>query len=123
MYDILQLNDLLVPELLDIAEQLHIPDAKNLNKQELIYKILDNQAVMASENKNGTEKPRRKRTVKATTANTSEEAEVMSGDGVKAKAEKPKLEKRKEKEEKAAKPAEETPITQKNEAPQPKKTH
>ncbi len=121
MYDILQLNDLLVPELLDIAEQLHIPDAKNLNKQELIYKILDNQAVMASENKNGTEKPRRKRTVKATTANTSEEAEVMSGDGEKAKVEKPKLEKRKEKEEKAAKPAEEIQTTQQNEAPQPKK--
>lgn len=101
MYDISQLNDLLVPELLDIAEQLHIPAANNLGKQELIYKILDNQAVMASENKNGTEKPRRKRTVKAHTANTSEEAEVMSGDAVKQKAERPKVEKRRE-----AKPAE-----------------
>jgi len=29
MYDILQLNDMLVPELLDIAEQLNIADAKN----------------------------------------------------------------------------------------------
>jgi hypothetical protein len=29
MYDILQLNDMLVPELLDIAEQLKIPNAKN----------------------------------------------------------------------------------------------
>ena len=28
MYDILQLNDMLVPELLDIAEQLNISDAK-----------------------------------------------------------------------------------------------
>ena len=28
MYDILQLNDMLVPELLDIAEQLKIPGAK-----------------------------------------------------------------------------------------------
>ena len=28
MYDILQLNDMLVPELLDIAEQLKIPNAK-----------------------------------------------------------------------------------------------
>ena len=27
MYDILQLNDMLVPELLDIAEQLKIPNA------------------------------------------------------------------------------------------------
>ncbi len=29
MYDILQLNDMLVPELLDIAEELKIENAKN----------------------------------------------------------------------------------------------
>jgi hypothetical protein len=29
MYDILQLNDMLLPELLDIAEQLNITGAKN----------------------------------------------------------------------------------------------
>ena len=45
MYDILQLNDMLVPELLDIAEQLKIPNAKKMDKQELVYKILDNQAI------------------------------------------------------------------------------
>jgi transcription termination factor Rho len=49
MYDILQLNDMLVPELLDIAEQLKIPNAKKLGKQDLVYKILDSQAVKASE--------------------------------------------------------------------------
>ena len=49
MYDILQLNDMLVPELLDIAEQLKITNAKKLDKQEIIYKILDKQAVVASE--------------------------------------------------------------------------
>ena len=53
MYDILQLNDMLVPELLDIAEQQRISNAKKLEKQELIYKILDKQAVM-----NNTEKKR-----------------------------------------------------------------
>ena len=52
MYDILQLNDLLVPELLDIAEQLTIPNAKKLNKQELVYKILDKQAIMNADKKN-----------------------------------------------------------------------
>lgn len=52
MYDILQLNDMLVPELLDIAEQLKIPNTKKLDKQELVYKILDRQAVIASEKKN-----------------------------------------------------------------------
>ena len=51
MYDILQLNDMLVPELLDIAEQLKIPNAKKLSKQDLVYKILDGQAVKASEKK------------------------------------------------------------------------
>ena len=45
MYDILQLNDMIVPELLDIAEQLKIPNAKKMDKQELVYKILDNQAI------------------------------------------------------------------------------
>jgi transcription termination factor Rho len=84
MYDILQLNDMLVPELLDIAEQLKIPNAKKLDKQELVYKILDKQAVMASAGatKNGAadDKGKRKRVVKTTTANATEEADVVSGD-------------------------------------------
>ncbi len=45
MYDILQLNDMLVPELRELAEQLEIKAYKRLNKQELIYKILDEQAL------------------------------------------------------------------------------
>jgi transcription termination factor Rho len=77
MYDILQLNDMLVPELLDVAEHLEIADAKQLNKQELIYRILDKQALTPAVS-NGAEKPKRKRTVKASTANTTEEAEVMT---------------------------------------------
>ncbi|HYJ62188.1 MAG TPA: transcription termination factor Rho [Parafilimonas sp.] len=79
MYDILQLNDMLVPELHDLAEQLSIPDAKHLNKQDLIYKILDKQALSPNVNEtNGAEKPKRKRTIKASTANSTEEAEVMT---------------------------------------------
>ncbi|HEY0677162.1 MAG TPA: transcription termination factor Rho [Chitinophagaceae bacterium] len=80
MYDILQLNDMLVPELLDIAEQLKIPNAKKLDKQDLIYKILDRQAVIASAVKNpaGDDKGRRKRIVKTSTANSTEEAVVES---------------------------------------------
>jgi len=79
MYDILQLNDLLVPELLDIADELHIPNAKKLNKQDLVYKILDKQAVMTAEKtSNDGDKPKRKRIVKAATPNTVEEAEVMA---------------------------------------------
>ena len=82
MYDILQLNDMLVPELLDIAEQLKITNSKKLDKQELIYKILDKQAVNASSEKPaaGEEKGKRKRIVKTTTSNSTEEA-VVENDG------------------------------------------
>ncbi|HEY1018279.1 MAG TPA: transcription termination factor Rho [Sediminibacterium sp.] len=79
MYDILQLNDMLLPELLDIAEQLSISGAKKLDKQGLIYKILDSQALQASETKEDPKKknarPRKPVTVKTT--NGTEEAEVM----------------------------------------------
>uniref|UniRef100_UPI003741F00E transcription termination factor Rho n=1 Tax=Flavihumibacter profundi TaxID=2716883 RepID=UPI003741F00E len=71
---------MLVPELLDIAEQLKISNAKKLDKQELIYKILDRQAVIASEGKGSDsgDKTKRKRIVKATTGNSTEEAIVES---------------------------------------------
>ena len=45
MYDILQLNSMLVPELRDIAENLGLKSFKRLSKQDLIYKILDEQAL------------------------------------------------------------------------------
>lgn len=47
MYDILQLNDMLVPELKDLAGEIGLKGYKKLNKQELIYKILDEQALSA----------------------------------------------------------------------------
>lgn len=103
MYDILQLNDMLVPELLDIAEQLKIPQAKKLDKQEMIYKILDRQAVMASEVKSddsSDDKPRRKRIIKATTSNSTEEA-VVETEATKA----PQPERKKREIRKEEKPA------------------
>ena len=45
MLDILQLNDMLVPELRELAEELGVNGYKRLNKQDLIYKILDQQAI------------------------------------------------------------------------------
>ena len=84
MYDILQLNDMLVPELLDIAEQLNISNPKKLDKQELIYKILDGQAVASNGGKNNDEeKPKRKRIIKASTPNSTEEAVVVSNEEAK----------------------------------------
>ncbi len=45
IYDILQLNDMLVPDLKEIAEKIGIANFKKLSKQDLIYKILDEQAL------------------------------------------------------------------------------
>src|SRR5690606_24989193 len=81
MYDILQLNDMLVPELLDIAEQLKIPNAKKLDKQALVYKILDSQAIAGSKvPANPEDKGKRKRIIKTSTGLTTEEAVVEDGD-------------------------------------------
>jgi transcription termination factor Rho len=93
MYDILQLNDMLVPELHDIAEQLAIPNYKKLEKLDLVYKILGKQAVDGEGAKPaGEEKPKRKRIAKPTDA----EAEpVKDKPKVEAKPE-PRLAKRSE---------------------------
>lgn len=45
MYDILQLNEKLLAELRDIANRLNIKGANRLSKQDLIYRILDEQAL------------------------------------------------------------------------------
>jgi transcription termination factor Rho len=74
MYDISQLNDLLVPELLDVAEQLRISNAKKLNKQDLITAILEKQSLMSTA-KNEEEKPKRKRIIKPA-ENAAEEQHV-----------------------------------------------
>jgi transcription termination factor Rho len=45
MYDIIELNNKLVNELREIAKELNVPKYDTLKKQELIYKILDQQAI------------------------------------------------------------------------------
>lgn len=52
MYDILELSKMLVPELREIAKELKVKKAETLKKQDLIYKILDQQAIDATEGKN-----------------------------------------------------------------------
>jgi len=49
MYDILELNKKLVPELRDIAKELKIKRVESYKKQDLIYKILDTQAILEAE--------------------------------------------------------------------------
>ena len=51
MYNILELSKKLLSELKDIAKELKIKKAESLKKQDLIYKILDYQAVEATETK------------------------------------------------------------------------
>jgi len=48
MYDILELNKKLVSELRDIAKELQVKKAETLKKQDLIYKILDQQAISST---------------------------------------------------------------------------
>ena len=87
MYDITQLNDLLVPELLDIAEQYDISNAKKLVKQDLINKILENQSIMSTDKNKDGEKPKRKRIIKSA---ASEPEETIAA----AKPKKPEPEKK-----------------------------
>lgn len=49
MYDILELNKKLLPELKEIAKGMNIKKIEALRKQELIYRILDQQAIDAAE--------------------------------------------------------------------------
>lgn len=107
MYDISQLNDLLVPELQDIAEQYSISNAKKLVKQDLINKILENQTIMATEKKKEGEKPKRKRIVKAATG--TEEAVSKPK---KAEAEKKPVKKQVEEVQEMDDDAEIKPITE-----------
>jgi transcription termination factor Rho len=49
MYDILELNKKLVSDLREIAKELKIKRVESYKKQDLIYKILDQQAIVASD--------------------------------------------------------------------------
>ncbi|MBE9511978.1 MAG: Rho termination factor N-terminal domain-containing protein, partial [Bacteroidetes bacterium] len=51
MYDILELNNKKVAELRDIAKNLKIKRVDSLRKQDLVYKILDEQAITATDKK------------------------------------------------------------------------
>lgn len=51
MYDIIELSRKLLPDLKEIAKELKIKKVDSYKKQDLIYKILDTQAILASEKK------------------------------------------------------------------------
>ncbi len=84
-YDIMQLNDMLVPELIDVADTLKITNARSLDKQALIYKILDQQALTkgGKETTANTEDAPKKRGRKVKT--DAAEAEVKAEEPAKVK--------------------------------------
>tara|TARA_B100001287_G_scaffold275947_1_gene285139 strand:- start:12392 stop:13966 length:1575 start_codon:yes stop_codon:yes gene_type:complete len=68
MYDIEKLNNKKVAELREIADQLNIQKSEKLKKQELVYKILDEQALKPSEpSKSTSSVPKNKETSTETT--------------------------------------------------------
>jgi len=63
MYDIIELSRKLLPDLKDIAKELDIKKVESYKKQDLIYKILDTQAILASEKKTDDKKLRSPRDI------------------------------------------------------------
>ena len=61
MYDILELNQKKVAELKDIANELNIKKFEKLKKEDLIYKILDEQAINPTTNKGSEENTQKER--------------------------------------------------------------
>jgi transcription termination factor Rho len=74
-YDVLQLNDMILAELKEIAEGLSINNAKKLGKQELIHAILDAQAISSS--KDGSPEPRKIERIRKPRKKKEEEGENM----------------------------------------------
>ncbi|KOH43537.1 transcription termination factor Rho [Sunxiuqinia dokdonensis] len=93
MYDIIELSKKLVPELRDIAKELNIKKVESFKKQDLIYKILDTQAIIASEKKSDfspkdrgpKNKPNTKPDLKSEQKNTPSDDEGGKQDGQKNK--------------------------------------
>ena len=111
MYDILQLNEMLVPELQDLAKSLGLRSYSKLSKQDLIYKILDHQAVSTNgateapaekKEEKKERRPRKRRTTK------TEKVEDK-------KEEKPVKEEKKEEKKEEVKPAKEEKAEDKKE--------
>ncbi|MFO7843648.1 MAG: transcription termination factor Rho [Bacteroidales bacterium] len=79
MYDILELNKKLVSELREIAKSLQIKKVESLKKQDLIYKILDQQAINAtSDSKSNKKSSGRKKSNEQTQSTSKSDAPATS---------------------------------------------
>jgi transcription termination factor Rho len=122
-YDIIQLNEMIVPELQDLAEKLDVKGVKGQSKQDIIYKILDAQALQSS----GADKPAEKEKEEepkpaAKKAKKKVTKKVKKSDDLKSEEEKPSPKKKatKKKVAKKADKEKDTEETKKEEA-KPKK--
>lgn len=61
MYEMQQLNDMLVPELIDLANQLNIPGIEGLEKEQIVEKIFETQKSSSQVKKSNPDKPARGR--------------------------------------------------------------
>ncbi|MGI6479687.1 MAG: transcription termination factor Rho [Salinivirgaceae bacterium] len=84
MYDILELNKKLVSELKEIATDLGLKKFDGLKKQDLIYKILDQQAILASEKAtkkaatSGEKRQEKRPRISTNIANKAKETKLLS---------------------------------------------
>ena len=76
MHDIIELNGRALSELKDIAKELSIPKFESLKKQDLIYKILDTQAINSSTPPDAKMKSKKSSEDKKTAANKSHQKET-----------------------------------------------
>ena len=72
MYDIIELNAKKVPELKEIAKKLGVARAEKLKKQDLVYSILDEQALQPTATKKAAPKAKKKETRQSLSAQPAE---------------------------------------------------
>ena len=86
MYNIIQLNDKSLSELQAIAQELGIKKAETLKKEELVYKILDEQAIAGATKKIAADKLKEERKVEKQkrARNTPKNADAPKADAPKA---------------------------------------
>lgn len=112
MFDILQLNDMLVSDLKGIAEKLGLKKYKSLSKQDLIYRILDEQALVGKDTEPSEPTEAKKAPAKGRPAAKKQEPSERKPRAPRApkaeKAEKPQKPENKRKQDKATPAAQES---------------
>ena len=77
MYNIIQLNDKELSELQAIAKEMGIQHADTLKKDDLVYSILDEQAIANASKKNAKEKEKEAQPRKRTRVSVKKEGDKV----------------------------------------------